>query len=101
MTAFITAQDLQYQYAKSAIPPDDPRRTGNPDSTLLNRGEQYEMLDFLNRFATNTSYGGGGAKFGKAEALKAERMIHSGLPGNLRSHAHIAEWLRINWNNFK
>lgn len=101
MTTFITADDLQYKYAKSAIPPDDPRRTGKPDSTLLNRGEQYEVLDFLNRFARNTSYGGGGAKFGKAEALKAERMIHTALPGNLRSHAHITDWLRSNWNSYQ
>jgi len=100
MTTFITADDLQYNYAKSAIPPDDPRRTGIPDSTLLNRGEQYEVLDFLNRFATNTSYANGGAKFGKAEALKAERMIHTGLPGHLRSHAHVTEWLRANWGNY-
>jgi hypothetical protein len=100
MPTFITASDLQYKYATSVIPPDDPRRTGKPDSTLLNRGEQYEMLDFLNRFATNTSYTGG-AKFGKAEALKAERMIHAALPGTLRSHAHVTEWLRTNWGNHK
>ncbi|MDO9360664.1 MAG: hypothetical protein Q7T70_16940 [Polaromonas sp.] len=100
MPAFITAEDLQYKYAKSAIPPDDPRRTGVPDSTLLNRGEQYEILDFLNRFATNTSYGSGGVKFGKAEALKAERMIHTGLPGDLRSHANVSAWLRENWSKY-
>jgi len=101
MTNFITAEDLQYKYAKTAIPPDDPRRTGIPDSALLNRGEQYEMLDFLNRFASNTHYKVTGAKFGKTEALKAERMIHTALPGNLRSHAHVTEWLRANWGNYR
>lgn len=101
MTTFITANDLQYNYAKTAIPPDDPRRTGVPDSTLLNRGEQYEMLDFLNRFATNTFYPGTGARFGKAEALKAERLIQTVLPGNLRSHAHVTQWLLANWNSYK
>lgn len=96
MTTYITAEDLQYKYAKSAIPPDDPRRTGKPDSTLLNRGEQYEMLDFLNRFASTTKYSDD-KPFGRNEALKAERLIHTSLPGDVRSHAHVTDWLRKNW----
>lgn len=101
MATFISASDLQYQYAKSAIPPDDPRRTGVPDSTLLNRGEQYEVLDFLNRFCSTTHYASTKQNFGKPEALKAERMLHQAVPSNLRSHAHITEWLRANWANHK
>ncbi len=99
MAAFITAYDLQFNYSKTAIAGDDPRRTGVPDSTLLNRHEQYEVLDFINRFCSNTSYGKGGAKFGKAEALIAERLINARLPGDVRSHANVSQWLRANWDS--
>lgn len=97
MTTPITERDLRYRYSKTAIHPDDPRRTGIPDSTLLNRGELYEMLEFLNRFVRSTRYRDG-RPFDKADALKAERLIHTLLPINVRSHANVTKWLIDNWN---
>lgn len=43
--------DLQFEYSWTATPPDDPRITGEPVSTLLNRGEDYEVIAFINNFA--------------------------------------------------
>lgn len=86
----ITKADLKYQYQWSAIPPDDPRVTGKPDSTLLNRREGYEVLPFLNRFADKH-------KGNKDIALKAERLINTILPGTVRSHANVTDWLERNW----
>jgi len=85
--ATIGKDDLQFTYTWRAIPPDDPRITGTPDSTLLNREEGYEVLAFLNRVCTET----------KAQALKAERMIKQHLPGTTRSHANVLAWLIANW----
>lgn len=86
----IQRHNLQYAYLWTAIPPDDPRVTGRPDSTFLNRNEGYEVLAFLNRHCTDI-----------AAALKAERMIRNALPGNLRSHANVYQWLKNNWPFFK
>ena len=43
--------DLLYtDYKWTAYPDDDPKVTGKPDSTLLNRGEGYEMVYFIDRY---------------------------------------------------
>lgn len=83
----IARENLQYQYSWAAIPPDDQRKTGNPDSVLLNRREGYEVLYFLNRICTNLP-----------QALKAERLIQTRLPGDVRSRANVLDWLIRNWD---
>lgn len=90
----ISSTDLQYTYSWNAIPPDNPRVTGQPDSTLLNRREGYEVLPFINRFASTHNING--RPFTKAEALKVERMIRS-APGSARSHANVKQWILDNW----
>ena len=98
----ITRAELQYQYDwTAAAEHDNARITGFPDDLLLARHEGYEVLPFLNRFCKATTHGTGGTPFNKAEALKAERMIRTALPGNLRSHAHVNAWLVQNWANFQ
>lgn len=91
----ITKADLQFEYAWTAIPPDDARITGKPDSTLLNRGEGYEVLAFINRVAAASKW------TQKSPALKAERLIKKNLPGTTRSHANVWQWLVDNWNNYQ
>ncbi len=90
----LTKADLQSEYSWSAIPPDDARVTGIPDSTLLNRNEGYEVLAFINRVAAASNW------TGKAPGLKAERLIKTNLPGTTRSHAHVWQWLIDNWNKY-
>jgi hypothetical protein len=90
--SLITKADLQYTYSWTAIPPDDSRVTGIPDSTLLNRNEGYEVLAFINRLATANKW------TDKAPALKAERLIKTTLPGDTRSHTKVWKWLVDNWN---
>ncbi len=85
----INRSQLAFNYVWSAIPPDDARVTGKPDSTLLNRSEGYEMLAFLNRHCDSL-----------IAALKAERMIKQNVPTELRSHANILDWLKRNWSFF-
>ena len=86
--------DLVFEYAWKAIPPDDPRVTGKPDSTLLNRGEGYEVLAFINSFASTNDWKQ------KASGLKAERLIKNNLPGDTRSHANVRKWLVDNWKKY-
>ena len=55
--ANFTKSDLLYSgYKETAYPGDDPKVTGKPDSTMLNRGEAYEMVYFINRYMTDHSW---------------------------------------------
>jgi hypothetical protein len=90
----LTKSDLQYRYAPPPTASDDPSKRGEPDSSLLNRGQWYEVLYFINKFANDCGQGA------RQVALKAERLIHKHLPGNLRSHENIKEWLLRNWQMF-
>lgn len=92
--ALMKKGDLANQYSWNAIPPDDPRVAGKPDSTLLNRREGYEVLAFINRFAEKHELKQ------KASGWKIEKMITQHLPGDIRSHANVAQWLVNNWKKF-
>lgn len=93
--ALLASTDLQYQYSWTAISPDDPKITGIPDSVLLNRNEGYEVLSFINRVAHVSNW------TIKDPALKAERLIKEHLPGDIRSHSNVWQWLVDNWNKYQ
>jgi len=86
--------DLQYNYPVSTSGSDDPSKRNEPDSSLLNRREWYEMLYFVNKFS-NTH-----GKSSVGVAKKAERLIHKHLPSNVRSHDNVSNWLVNNWNTY-
>ena len=56
MADFTKASLFYSGYRDTALPNDDPKRTGKPDSTLLNRGESYEMVYFINRYMTGKNW---------------------------------------------
>ena len=46
----IKRSELMYNdYTWTHTPGDDPRVSGEPDNTMLNRKEGYEMLYFINK----------------------------------------------------
>ena len=92
--ALILKSDLQHQYSWTAIPGDDPRVSGEPDSTLLNRKEGYEILYFINKFAEINGFKQ------KASGLKVEKMIQQHVPKDIHSQKNIKEWLEKNWNKY-
>jgi hypothetical protein len=92
--SLLEKSDLEFKYTWTTIHDDDPKITGKPDSTLLNRQEGYEVLAFINRFANKHNFKQ------KKSGLKVERLINKNLPGNTRSHANVAEWLVKNWGNY-
>ena len=86
----ITKKDLQYEYSWSVYKDDDPKVSGKPDNTLLNREEGYEMLYFINKFMqihNLTSI---------ETANKIEVMIKEFLPSDIRSQENIKVWLEEN-----
>lgn len=91
--ALITKTDLYFtDYSWSAIEPDDPRVTGEPDNTLLNRKEGYEILYFINKLSDIWSLQN------KLSAIKIEKMIRFEVPSNIHSQLNIRTWIHDNWN---
>jgi hypothetical protein len=89
----LTKSDLIYTYSWTAIPGDDPRVSGEPDSTLFNRHEGYEVLYLINKYASMHSL------YNKADGLKAEKLINTKLPSDVRSQIKVKEWLHNHWND--
>ena len=77
----ITKSDLAYKYTWSADQGDNPNYIGK-----LDRDEGYEILRFLNSICTT-----------KAQALQAERLIKTLLPGTVQKRVDIHQWLIDNW----
>lgn len=72
-------------YSWTAYGDDDPKVTGEPDRTLLNRKEGYEIFYFINKMAS---------------IYKLEKMIHDQLPGDIRSQKNVKTWIIENWDNY-
>lgn len=90
--AVIEESDLTYKdYSWTVYENDDPEVTGEPDNTLLNRKEGYEILYFINKFCENH-----GLK-SKSSATKVESMIRSHVPSRIHSQKEIDEWIVKNW----
>jgi hypothetical protein len=88
----ISNTDLYYSdYSWTVINGDNPKVTGEPDNTLLNRKEGYEILYFINKFCE--MYG----LKQKQSARKVERMIREEVPSDIRSQNTIKDWLVNNW----
>lgn len=89
----ITKENLYYKdYEWTVIDGDDPKVTGAPDSTLLNRKEGYEILYFINKFLERY-------KLKKVSlATKIEKMIREELPDDIRSQKKIEAWVETHWN---
>tara|TARA_R110002050_G_scaffold113496_1_gene228374 strand:+ start:3285 stop:3575 length:291 start_codon:yes stop_codon:yes gene_type:complete len=92
----ISKTDLYYSdYSWTVINGDNPKVTGEPDSTLLNRKEGYEILYFINKFCEMYKLKQ------KASATKVERTIRDEVPSDIRSQKNISDWLVKNWKTSK
>jgi len=88
----LSKADLVGTYSWTAIKGDDPRVSGPPDSTLLNRHEGYEVLYFINKLAEIHNLAQ------KASGLKIEKMLKS-VPSDQRSQEHVKAWIEANWSS--
>lgn len=90
--SLLSKQDLLYGYSWTAYGDDDPRVTGEPDSTLFNRKEGYEVLYLINKISEDNGFKN------KKSGLKIEKMINENLPGDIRSQKNVVNWVASNWN---
>lgn len=85
--------DLKYSdYSWTAYGNDDPKVTGEPDSTLFSRKEGYEVLYMIRKLMKNKGLSS------SSSGQKAEEMIHEHLPSNVRSQKNVMDWLLDNWS---
>ncbi|WP_431241295.1 hypothetical protein ACQ9BO_14435 [Flavobacterium sp. P21] len=92
----ITKSDLHYtDYSWTVLKEDDPKISGEPDSTLLNRKEGYEVLYFINKFSEIQGFKN------KNSAIKVEKMIRNEVPSDKRSQLNIKTWIEQNWSTSK
>lgn len=80
--------DLQFNYTWTALEPDDPRISGQPDSTLFNRNEGYEVLYLINKIGEQNYI------TDKLTGLKIESLIKTQLPSHIRIQNNVAEWVK-------
>ena len=90
----ITKQDLGYEYSWTVIGNDDPKISGEPDSTMFNRHEGYEVLYLINKLGKLWNFKQ------KISLLKLERLIQLHLPSTVRSQSNVNQWIQTNWNNY-
>jgi hypothetical protein len=94
--AVIAKADLFYtDYKWTVYANDNPKVTGQPDSTLLNRTEGYEILYFVNTFCE--IYG----LKNKVSAVKVEKMIRNEVPSHIHSQEKIEDCIEANWSSSK
>lgn len=94
--ALITKSELIYtDYAWTTYSNDDPKVTGHPDSTLLNRKEGYEIIYFINKLSEIHELKA------KSSAIKIENMIRNEVPANIHSQENIMNWIVANWKKSK
>ena len=90
-----TKANLQYShYSWTALPGDNPKISGVPDSTLFSRTEGYEVVYLINKIMDSQSW------VQVATGQKIERMIKSGLPGDTRSQTNVKKWMLDNWDKY-
>lgn len=90
----LTKTELQYPYTPPPGMPDDAALQCEPDRPLLNRSKWNAVLYFVNKFANEHANGN------RKIALKAERLIQTSVPENIRSHEYIEQWLLKNWEHY-
>jgi hypothetical protein len=89
--ATFNRSDLAYiDYKWTALSDhDNPKWTGKPDSTLLNKTEGYEMLYFINRYMEKKGYVNTGT------GQKIEKLIRSSTTVD-KSHAYWTDYVNSN-----
>lgn len=91
--AIYSKTDMVYNdYSWTVYSNDNPKITGEPDNTFLNRKEGYEILYFINKFAEIHSLKQ------KASGEKIEKTIREKVPSNIHSQKEIKKWVFDNWD---
>jgi len=92
--SFTKTNMLYNHYSWTALPGDNPKISGVPDSTLFNRNEGYEVLYLINKVMADNNLKN------VESGQKIEKMIRTGLPGDVRGQKNVVEWIIKNWKQY-
>lgn len=87
-----TREDLVYQYSWTATGKDDPVLKGEPDCSVLNRNEGYEVLYMIQHMITAWHLRT------IADGQRLERMIKD-CPGEIRSQVEVKLWISYHYTS--
>jgi hypothetical protein len=90
---FYHRSDLLFDY-QWQTQDDDPKLRGEPDSSLFNRHQGWEVLYLINKFGSRHKLEM------KSVGNKIERMIHDHLPADVRSQEKVSRWLQDHWSQY-
>lgn len=93
MAIFTKSDLLKTTYTWSADKGDNPKLKGEPDSSLLNRSEGYEVLYMINKIMTSRGLSA------VSSGQKIEKIIHA-TPSNLHSQVNVKTWIDNNWDRY-
>jgi hypothetical protein len=92
MARFTKSHMFYSDYSWTVLNSDNPKITGVPGSTLLNRREGYETLYFINKFADIYNL------VAQVYGARLEKIIRNKVPAHLHSQKHIKDWIEANWS---
>lgn len=94
MNNLFKQSDLKYtDYIWKAIEgKDDPKISGEPDSTLFNRQQGHEVLYLINKYMENHYI------TDKNTGRKIEQIIREELPGDVRSQKRVVDYIERSFN---
>ena len=93
MALYLKSDMVYHDYSWTTYSNDNPKITGEPDNTLLNRKEGYEVLYFINKYADLHNY-----KL-ITTGEKIERMIREKVPSNIHSQKDVKKWIEDHWSS--
>ena len=87
MTKHYKKGDMVYDdYSWTTYGDDNPKISGEPDSTLFSRHEGYEVLYMINKYMNIKGW----QQVSTGEKL--EKFIKKSLPSDVRSQKHVREY---------
>lgn len=91
--AFYNRSDMIYpDYLWTHYPKDDPRISGLPGNTILNRRQGREVLYLINKMAELYNLKK------KSNGRRIEILIREYLPESIRQQEEAESWIKENWN---
>jgi hypothetical protein len=93
-TQFYDKEDLIYSYRWSQYSEKDPRISGDPDNTWLDRAQGGEILYLINLFAAKRSF------TSKHSGSKIEKMLNLYVPADINTQMEVINWIEERWFDF-
>ncbi|MFM2481641.1 hypothetical protein [Celerinatantimonas sp. YJH-8] len=90
MSLNLKPSDLRYHYREKATHPDDVKLHGDPDMSVFDRNEVYEVIYLIEKVAQQLDFND------KASCHRVEDIIQI-LPFRTLTQKYAFEWINQHW----